>query len=113
MSWFAWQDDRLVLRLRVQPRAKRPGVDGVQGDRLRVRIGAPPVDDKANAELLALLAADFELPRRAVTITQGGHGQSKTVTLTAPRVLPDWFARLAAPCPGPDPSLDSRPRGSD
>jgi uncharacterized protein (TIGR00251 family) len=112
VSWYAWQDDRLLLRLRVQPRAKQPGVDGVHGERLRVRIGAPPVDDRANAELVGLLATAFDLPRRAVAITQGEHGQAKTVTLTAPRTLPDWFTRLAAPCPDLPPSLDSRPRRS-
>lgn len=113
MSWYAWQDDRLVLKLRVQPRARQAGVDGVHGDRLRVRVNAPPVDDKANTELLGLLAQDFDLPRRAVAISHGEHGQQKTVTLHAPRSLPEWFTRLgAAPCPGGGPSLDSLPRSN-
>ncbi len=113
MSWYAWQDERLVLKLRVQPRARQAGVDGIHGDRLRVRINAPPVDDKANAELLCLLARDFDLPRRALAIAQGGHGQQKTVTLQAPRRLPEWFTGFGGvPCPAGEPSLDSLPRSS-
>jgi len=113
VSWFAWRNDHLVLKLRVQPRARQAGVDGLHGDRLRVRIGAPPVDDKANTELLGLLAQDFDLPRRAVAIAQGGHGQQKTVTLQSPRRLPGWFTGLGGlPCPAGEPSLDSLPRSS-
>ena len=113
MSWYAWQDDRLVLKLRVQPRARQAGVDGVHGDRLRVRINAPPVDDKANTVLLDLLAQDFGLPRRALAIGQGEHGQQKTVSLLAPRRLPEWFTGLGGlPCPTAKRSLDSRPRSS-
>jgi len=113
VSWYAWQDDRLVLKLRVQPRARQAGVDGIHGDRLRVRINAPPVDGKANTALLDLLAQDFDLPRRALAIEQGEHGQQKTVTLLAPRHLPAWFTGLGGlPCPAGEPSLDSLPRSS-
>lgn len=113
MSWYAWQDERLVLKLRVQPRARQAGVDGLHGERLRVRIHAPPVDDKANSELLELLARDFGLSRRAVAIAQGEHGQHKTVTLQAPSRLPEWFTALGGlPCPAGTPSLDSLPRSS-
>jgi len=111
VSWYAWQDGRLVLKLRVQPRARQAGVDGLHGERLRVRLHAPPVDDKANSELLELLAQDFDLPLRAVAIAHGGHGQHKTLTLQAPRRLPDWFTALGGlPCPAGGPSLDSLPR---
>jgi len=114
VDWYAWRGDTLVLKLRVQPRARQPGIDGLHGNRLRVRLQAPPVDDKANEELLGVLAAAFGLPRRAAAITQGEHGQQKTVALTAPRALPAWFGELGGlPCPGGGASLDSLPRGSN
>jgi len=101
----------LVLNVHVQPRARAPGVDGLHGQRLRVRLAAPPVDGKANEELISLLARAFDLPRRAVTLTQGAHAATKTVELAAPRVLPAWFVTLGGePCPVHAPSLDSLPR---
>lgn len=113
MDWYVWRGETLVLKLRVQPRARQPGIDGLHGDRLRVRLQAPPVDDKANEELLGVLAAAFGLPRRSAAITQGEHSQQKTVALTAPRALPAWFGALGGlPCPGGSASLDSLPRGS-
>lgn len=100
-----------MLNLHVQPRARAPGIDGLHGARLRVRLAAPPVDGKANEELIGLLALAFGLPRQAVRITRGAQGSAKTVELSAPRTLPAWFTGLEGrPCPGTAPSLDSRPR---
>ncbi len=111
MHWYEWRDGTLVLNLHIQPRAKAPGVDGLHGERLRVRLGAPPVDGKANDELVDTLAAAFGLPRRAVALTHGQHGTAKTVVLDAPTRLPPWFLALGGePCPADAPSLDSRPR---
>jgi len=112
VDWYAWRDTTLVLKLRVQPRARQPGIDGLYGDRLRVRLQGPPVDDKANDELLGLLATAFGLSRHAAAITQGEHGQQKTVALSAPRALPAWFVELGGlPCPGSGASSGSLPRG--
>jgi uncharacterized protein (TIGR00251 family) len=100
-----------VLNLHIQPRARAPGIDGLHGSRLRVRLAAPPVDGKANDELLGLLALAFDLPCRAVKITHGAQTSAKTVELLAPRTLPAWFDALGGqPCPTHAPSLDSRPR---
>ena len=75
MSEAAWRrevEGDLVLLLHVQPGAKRTEVAGIHGEtatgRLRIRLAAPPVDGKANAELVRFLAAAFGVPRRAVTL---------------------------------------------
>ncbi len=100
-----------MLNLHIQPRARAPGIDGLHGGRLRVRLAAPPVDGKANDELVGLLALAFDLPRRAVKITHGAQASAKTVEILAPCALPAWFAALGGEsCPTPAPSLDSRPR---
>ena len=48
-------DEGLVLRLKVVPGASRSQLAGVLGDRLKLRIAAPPEAGKANAAVLALL----------------------------------------------------------
>ena len=112
MHWHEWRGETLVLNLHIQPRARQPGVEGLHGARLRVRLGAPPVDGKANEELIELLASAFEVPRRDVFITHGVHGSTKTVTLRAPRARPAWFDALGGlPCPANGASFDARPRG--
>ena len=61
----------LQLTLHVQPGASHTGVTGTHGDALKVRLAAPPVDGKANAELLRFLAEAFGVPRRNVTLVRG------------------------------------------
>jgi uncharacterized protein (TIGR00251 family) len=81
-----------VCRLRVVPRAPRSELAGVHGDRLKLRLSAPPVDGRANAELVALLARLFGVPRGRVRLTAGLRGRNKTVEIEAPGTLPDIVA---------------------
>ena len=79
----------LVLALHVQPGAKRTEVAGTHGDALKIRLAAPPVDGKANAELLRFLAAAFDVPRHAVTLLRGETSRQKAVRIEAPLRRPD------------------------
>jgi hypothetical protein len=65
--------------LHVQPRAKKPGIDGTHGDALRVRVHAPPVEGAANEAVVAVLAAALGVPARAVHIAAGQSGRQKLV----------------------------------
>lgn len=65
--------------IHVQPRSRRPGVDGVHGSALRVRVAAAPVDGAANEAIVELLAAALGVPRRAVSIVSGFSSRAKTV----------------------------------
>jgi uncharacterized protein len=71
----------LLLDLRVQPRASRTEFAGTIGDRVRVRLQAPPVDGRANAALIEFLAETFDVPRAAVTIERGFAGRDKSVRI--------------------------------
>ena len=65
--------------VRVQPRASRSEVCGVHGEALKVRLGAPPVDGAANEALIALLAEELGVPRRAIRILSGAASRSKLI----------------------------------
>lgn len=79
----------VVLTLRVQPGARRTEVAGLHGDALKVRLAAPPVDGKANAELLRYLADAFGVPLRNVTLVRGETSRQKIVRVAAPACRPD------------------------
>jgi uncharacterized protein len=74
--------DGVAITVRVIPRASRSGVAGTRGDALLVRLTAPPVDGAANAELVAVIAADLQVPKRAVSIASGERSRSKRVHVT-------------------------------
>ena len=74
--------DGVRLAVRVQPRAARSEVAGLFGDRIRIRLAAPPVDGAANDALVRFLADALRVPPRAVQITAGLASRSKTVMAT-------------------------------
>lgn len=67
------------LLLHVQPGASTTEVTGLHGDRIKVRVAAPPVEGRANAVLVAWLAERIGVPRRAVSVMHGELGRRKTV----------------------------------
>jgi uncharacterized protein (TIGR00251 family) len=71
----------LRLDLRVIPRAPRSSIDGLRDGRVVVRVTAPPVDDAANDAVVALLADELDVPRRAVRVVAGATSRNKTVTI--------------------------------
>ena len=69
----------VIFSVRVQPRASRDEIAGEYQDGLKVRLTAPPVDDRANEALRKLLAARLKVPLAAVRIASGERGRTKRV----------------------------------
>jgi len=78
-SWLASADAAWLLTLHVQPGAKVTAVQGRHGDALKIRLAAPPVDGKANTELLRFLAGALKVPRSAVELVAGQSSRQKRV----------------------------------
>lgn len=70
----------VILKVRVQPRASRAGIS-VCGGELKVKVQAPPIDDKANQECCMLLAELFEVPRGSVEILRGRSSKNKLIRI--------------------------------
>jgi hypothetical protein len=68
-----------LLRLRVQPRARRDEVVGERDGAVVVRITAPPAEGRANEALRRLVADLAGVPRGAVEIVRGAAGREKLV----------------------------------
>ena len=71
-----------LLDLHVQPGAKTTSIVGEHGGRLKLKIAAPPVDNKANVHLLTWLAAQLGVPKSAVRLVRGETSRQKTVAVT-------------------------------
>ena len=65
------------LTIHVQPRASRMGLCGIHGDSLKVAITAPPVDGKANREIIAFLAAFLKISKKEISIISGTQSRKK------------------------------------
>ena len=72
------------LTIRLTPKASSEGVDGWDVDGkgrpvLKVRVRAAPIDGKANAALVALLAKALDVPRSRIRLTGGETSRVKTL----------------------------------
>ncbi|HEY7489822.1 MAG TPA: DUF167 domain-containing protein [Candidatus Tectomicrobia bacterium] len=72
----------VLLQVRVQPRASVARVEGVQGERLRLRVTAPPLAGAANAACIALLAQALGIRRSQVHLQAGEKSRDKLFHIT-------------------------------
>lgn len=106
--------DAIVLALHVQPGAARTELAGTHGDALKIRLAAPPVDGRANDELLRFLAEAFGVPRANVALLRGPSSRSKVARISAPARYPDGWPWQGRPQVGlkADPPAPLRPKRS-
>jgi uncharacterized protein len=71
--------DSVVLQIRVKPRARVSELVRGGGGEWVAHVTAPPVDGKANAEVIGLVARHFGCTKSAVTIKSGASGRIKLV----------------------------------
>ena len=69
------------VRIRLIPRAGRDAVAGERDGAVLIRIAAPPVDGKANAALIALVATTLGVPKSAVRIVRGETSRDKVLAV--------------------------------
>jgi uncharacterized protein (TIGR00251 family) len=77
------------LMIWVQPRAKRNEVVGLYDQRLKIRVQAPPVDDKANSAVCSFIARQLGLRKNQVSIESGQTARQKNILIEA-EAEPDW-----------------------
>jgi uncharacterized protein (TIGR00251 family) len=68
-----------VLSVHIQPRASTTEYVGIQGNAIKIRVAAPPVDGAANDELIRFLAGQLSIPTSSVRIHSGASGRHKHI----------------------------------
>ena len=87
------KEESVTVKVHVLPRASRAGVAGLAGDAVRIRLSAPPLENRANEALVRFLSASLDVPRPCVTIIAGKRGRKKVVRVTG-MSRDDIFRRL-------------------
>lgn len=73
-----------MLQIKVKPRSKASSLSQAADGSWIARLKSPPVDGKANQELIALVAEHFGCAKAAVTIASGTTGRLKRVKVDLP-----------------------------
>lgn len=87
-TYYHWENHDLVLACKLQPKAANDEFVGEQGDQLKIRITAPPVDGKANQHLIKFVAKSFGVSKSSVSIQSGELSRSKVIRITGPNKIP-------------------------
>ncbi len=71
----------ITFQIQVLPRSSRCAVAGIQGDCLKIKITAPPVEGKANEECIRFLAAALGIKKARISIVRGLAARKKTIAI--------------------------------
>jgi uncharacterized protein (TIGR00251 family) len=70
-----------MLEVLLKPNARRSRIVSVEGRCVRASVTAPPVEGKANRELIRLLSETLAVPKSAVEIARGATSKRKMVRI--------------------------------
>jgi uncharacterized protein YggU (UPF0235/DUF167 family) len=73
----------IAIQVKVRPRARISLLTQQQGGVWLAHLKSPPLDGKANEELVALVARHFGCRRSAVSIKSGASSRTKLVLVAA------------------------------
>jgi uncharacterized protein len=78
---FRDSSDGVVFPVRVIPNAKQNQIIGVEGDAIKIRLAARPIEGRANEALIEFISAYFNLRRSNVEIVRGAKSSRKVMRL--------------------------------
>ena len=72
----------MLLKVHVITRSKKTGVEELDNNSLKVKVASPPIGERANNELIEVIAQYYNKRRSAVRITKGLRARNKIVEVT-------------------------------
>lgn len=74
-------NDIVRIAVKVQPGARSNSISGYSDGVLRLKIAAPPVEGKANKELISYLSNILDLKKSAISIEKGQTSRNKLISI--------------------------------
>jgi uncharacterized protein len=74
-------EDGIILRVKVTPNSSRNALISEHGDRLAVKLTAPPVEGKANKGLVKFVGKKLRIPPSSITIIRGHSSREKDLLI--------------------------------
>ena len=91
MTFWRAEDGALTVRVKVQPKSRRPGLSGLRpaadGPRLLIGVAEAPEDGRANRAACAALAGALRIAASAVEVVQGGASREKLLRVAGDAAL--------------------------
>ena len=73
------KNEGITLKCYVKPKAKRNQIKGVREGALAVALNTPPLEGRANRELIKFIASALNVPPSRITLLQGERSRNKVL----------------------------------
>ncbi len=93
-SYIIPRGNDLEIRVKAVPGARCDAIVGALGERLKIRVSAPPEEGKANAAIVRLLAKTLGVHEREVELVSGAGNPLKIFAVRAAVARAREFATL-------------------
>ena len=75
----------VILKIKVKPNARSSALEQQPDGTWIAKLKSPPVDGRANEELIGLVAKRFSCAKASVAIKSGGSGRTKLLSIREPK----------------------------
>jgi len=79
--FYVKRDNLLLLEIYVQPNASKNHIDGLYNGKIKIRIKAPPIDDKANEMVVSFVAKSLGVKSKHLRIMGGDKSRTKILAI--------------------------------
>ena len=84
----------MIVSLYIQPNASKTEIVGEHNGALKIKVKAPPVDGKANEEVIRFLSKKLDIPKSKIQLVSGQTSRHKRFLIEGL----DSLDRLTADC---------------
>lgn len=78
---FLKDKDGYILKVMVKTGARLSGIEGIEGDVLKIKLRAQPHDGMANKELVEMLSEIINVPKSKIEIIKGKTSRHKIIKI--------------------------------
>lgn len=71
--------DGVIIKVHVQPKSAKSGVWGIYGGSVKIKLNSPPVENRANEELVRFISSLMGIRKSDIKILRGTTGRKKKV----------------------------------
>ena len=75
------KNESIEIKIYVQPKASKSRIIGLYDGLLKIAVTSPPVDGRANREVVKFLAKCLKIPRSDIVLRAGLHSRRKTFAI--------------------------------
>jgi uncharacterized protein (TIGR00251 family) len=80
-EFFKIKGNKILLKVHINPNAKKNEVAGIYNNSLKIKISSPAVDGKANKALIEFLSKFLNISKSKIKIERGDKSREKIISI--------------------------------